>query len=323
MRMGLRNRADWRTLLWVAAMPLVAGAQYARPELLPYLSPLSCYLALAAGVFAHNHNHCPTFKSRRANAVFGNALSIFYGYPTFAWIPTHNLNHHKLVNRAGDATITWRHTNKHNWLVASTYFFVSSYWQSDLIKAFIRKARKTNSRLYREIIFQYVLWGGANAALLVLACVVHGIGRGFAVWLFASALPSFFALWTIMLFNYIQHVHTDPWSAHNHSRNFTGRLLNFLLFNNGFHGAHHENPGAHWSALAEHHARIDAEIDPALKHRSMWWFFAKNYVLALFVPALGTKQVGRAPFDPPGGGNVDLTTDDVAAAEVGENAAMA
>ena len=100
-----------------------------------WLFPLSCYLALSAGVIAHNHNHCPTFKNRKLNGVFGIWLSIFYGYPTFAWVPTHNLNHHKFVNKAGDATITWRYTNKHNALVAATYFFVSSYYQSEPIKA--------------------------------------------------------------------------------------------------------------------------------------------------------------------------------------------
>ncbi len=52
-----------------------------------------------------------------------------------------------------------------------------------------------------------------------------------------------------MLFNYDQHVHTDPWSKHNHSRSWDGKLLNFLLFNNGYHLAHHENPATHWSKL--------------------------------------------------------------------------
>ena len=46
-------------------------------------------------------------------------------------------------------------------------------------------------------------------------------------------VPALFALWTIMFFNYIQHVHTDPWSEHNHSRSLVSPLLNFLLFNNG------------------------------------------------------------------------------------------
>jgi beta-carotene hydroxylase len=117
-----RFAADYRALLWTLVLtPGVVALQFARPDLIPYLWWVSCYLALSCGVIAHNHNHCPTFSEKRANTWFGNWISIWYGYPTFAWIPTHNLNHHKLVNRAGDATITWRYTNKHNVLVAVSY----------------------------------------------------------------------------------------------------------------------------------------------------------------------------------------------------------
>jgi beta-carotene hydroxylase len=282
-------------------MPVVALSLYAAPGLIPYLCPLACYLALSAGVIAHNHNHCPTFRDRRLNDVFAVWLSIFYGYPTFAWIPTHNLNHHKFINKEGDATITWRYTNRNNWWVASTFFFVSSYWQSGPIKAFIRKARTSDRALFRRIVTQYVLWAGTHLLLLGLAMVLHGPWEGALVWLFAFALPAFFALWTIMLFNYIQHVHTDPWSEHNHSRSFTGRLVNFLLFNNGLHAAHHEMPGAHWSTLPAAHARIEADIHPDLKPRSFFAWCFRTYVLALFSPRFGTRQIGRAPFDPPSG----------------------
>jgi beta-carotene hydroxylase len=317
-----RYAADYRTLLWALVMPLVALLQYANPRLIPWLFPLSCYLAVAAGVMAHNHNHCPTFKSRKLNGFFANWLSIFYGYPTFAWVPTHNLNHHKFVNKAGDATITWRHTNRHNWLVASTYFFVSSYWQSDPIKAYIRKARRDNPPLYRQIVRQYVVWGGTHLAAIALACTMFGLGKGIVVWLLAMGIPAFFSLWTIMLFNYIQHVHTDPWSAHNHSRSFTSKLLNYLLFNNGYHAAHHENAGAHWSRLPGLFAEIESHIHPDLRPRSFWWFCLRSYVLALVMPRFGTRQIGRAPFDSPTGEVASLRTADVDAVESGVNAVM-
>ncbi len=309
--------------MWAFFMPVVALAQYARPDLIVYLSPVSFYLAMCAGVMAHNHNHCPTFKSRKANTVFGCWLSVFYGYPTFGWIPTHNLNHHKLVNKAGDATITWRFTNRHNLFIASTYFFVSAYYQSEPIKAYIRKARRNNPSLFRQILLQYAIWGGAHVVLIALAIGLLGLGVGLKAWIWAFGLPAFFALWTMMFFNYIQHVHTDPWSAHNHSRSFTGTLINFLMFNNGLHTAHHEHAGAHWSTLPGLHAKIANEIDPALRPRSFWWFCARSYVLALVMPRFGTHQVGRAPFDSPTGDAGALKTADVDAVESGVNAVMA
>src|ERR1700735_3521936 len=85
--MRLRYAADYRTLLWFAAMHVLALAQYVWPQLAPFLLPVSLYFGFCAGVFSHNHNHCPTFKSRRANAVYASWLSVFYGYPVFAWIP--------------------------------------------------------------------------------------------------------------------------------------------------------------------------------------------------------------------------------------------
>src|SRR5438552_5215855 len=204
---GPRHASDYRTLAWAAAMPVAAVLQYSRPSLVPFLAPLSCYLALSAGIIAHNHNHCPTFGSRRANRVFGIWLSFFYGYPTFAWIPTHNLNHHKFVNGPGDATITWRHTNRHILPVALTYFFVSSYWQSGPIKTYIRKARAQRPALYRQVLLQYGAWVAAAIATLATAIGLHGVRTGLFVWFVASAGPAVFALWTIMLFNYEQHVH--------------------------------------------------------------------------------------------------------------------
>jgi fatty acid desaturase len=318
-----RYAADYRTLLWVFMLtPLCLGVQYARPELVPYTFWISAYFALACGVIAHNHNHCPTFAKKGVNHVFANWISIFYGYPTFAWIPTHNLNHHKYVNRAGDATITWRHTPKHNALVAIAYPFVSSYFQSDPINAFIRKARAKNPKLYRTILLQYAVWGGAHLLLLALAIALHGYKTGFFVWVMVNLVPAVFALWTIMWFNYVQHVHTDPWSKHNHSRSFDGKLINFLLFNNGLHAAHHENPGTHWSKLPEAHSRIAREIDPRLCHTSMWAFAFRQYLLAPIFPRLGTSQVGRAPYDPPDGKVTSLESGDVEVGDAGTNAQM-
>jgi len=319
-----RFAADYRTLVWTFVLtPGLVALQFARPALVPYLWWLSAYFALACGVIAHNHNHCPTFKGKRANQLFANWISVFYGYPTFAWIPTHNLNHHKLVNRAGDATITWRYTNRHNVLVAASYFFVSSYFQGEPIRAFIGKAKASNPALYGRIIRQYLFWGGSHVALCATAVLLHGFRTGLYVYGLVCFVPAFFALWTIMLFNYEQHVHADPWSKHNHSRSFYGRGVNFLLFNNGLHAVHHENPGMHWSKLREAHEQLASKIDPQLMHWSMWFYFFRQYFLAMFIPSLGTKQVGRAPFDAPDGKPVSLVSDDVELGEAGTNAQMA
>jgi beta-carotene hydroxylase len=317
-----RFAADYRTLLWVFITAALVAVQFARPELVVWLCLPSCYFALSCGVIAHNHNHCPTFASKGMNQLFGNVISVFYGYPVFAWIPTHNLNHHKFVNRAGDATITWRFTNKHTLPVAVSYFFVSSYYQGYPIRAFIQKAREQNPALYRRILLQYAVWGGSHAVLLTTAILLHGLRTGLYLYVFACLIPAFFALWTIMLFNYEQHVHTDPWSKHSHSRSWEGRLLNFFLFNNGYHAAHHENPGTHWSKLRELHVELAPKIHPKLIEKSLWWYWTKQYLLAPLFPSFGSVQIGRAPFEPPVGELEVVASADVDLGEAGTNAAM-
>jgi fatty acid desaturase len=293
-----RRSEDYRTLLWVLVLaPALVVVQYLRPAWGGWLLPLSCYFAISAGVIAHNHMHRPILHGKRANEAFSLLLSVLYGYPIFAWLPTHNLNHHKLVNRRGDATITWRYTNKHNVFVAASYFFVSAYFQSAWIKNYVREARRDKPEVFRRIVSQYVVTYGVHAAALAVAVNRYGAIAGLRVWAFALGIPAFSALWTIMLFNYVQHVHTDPWSAHNHSRNFEGRLLNFLLFGNGYHTIHHERASTHWADAAREHARIRPLIDDRLCHRSMFGFFLRQYLLAPFAPRLGTVQIGRAPFD--------------------------
>ncbi len=320
----LRHTRDWRTALWAFVFfPAVGLAPYVEPRLIPWLLPVTLYFGFCAGVFSHNQNHCPMFKSRRANAAYSAWLSVFYGFPTFAWIPTHNLNHHKFVNKAGDATITWRYSKKNTWLVASTYYFVSAYWQKQPVDEYIRKARESNPRLFRQIIVQYVTVFGGHAALLGLAIALRGPARGLLVYAFGFLIPAVFAAWSMIFINYIQHVHTDPWSEHNHSRTFVSKFANWFVFNNGYHTAHHESAGLHWSKLPEAHAKIAHLIDPVLKQHSIFGFCFRAYLLGAFSERFRTRQVGRAPYDPPGGGKLQLETAAVSAVEAGVNASMA
>jgi fatty acid desaturase len=320
----LRHRSDWRTLLWAfVCFPVMGFAPYVEPRVMPWTLPLSLYFGFCAGVFSHNQNHCPTFKGRRLNAFYAAWLSVFYGFPTFAWIPTHNLNHHKYVNKAGDATITWRYSKRNTWLIASTYYFVSAYWQSGPIKEFIAKARAGNRALYRQIILQYILVFGGHAALFALAVALRGWATGSLAYVLGFMVPALFAAWSMIFINYIQHVHCDPWSEHDHSRNFVSKLGNWLVFNNGFHTAHHESAGLHWSKLPEAHAKIAHLIHPELRQPSILGFCLKAYLLGAISDRWRTKQIGRAAYDPPSGGVVTLQTASVNAVEAGVNASMA
>jgi fatty acid desaturase len=320
----LRHRADRRALLWAFLLFPAAGfAPYIEPRVIPWLLPLSLYLGLSAGPLSHNHNHCPVFKSRRANAYYAASLGLFWGFPSFGWIPTHNLNHHKFVNRPGDATITWRYSRKNTWLVASTYYFVSAYWQSGVLREYVAKARAHHPGQYRQILAQLVAVFGGHALLLALGVGLRGVKVGSLVWAFGFGIPALFAGWSSIFVNYVQHVHCDPWSRYDHSRNFVSKLENWLLFNNGYHTAHHASAGTHWSQLPEAHAKVAGLIHPDLNQRSLFGFCLRTYGLGAIHPRYRTRQIGRAAYDPPGGGPMPLVAGPVESVEAGVNAAMA
>jgi beta-carotene hydroxylase len=259
------------------------------------------------------------------NAFFSAWLSIFYGFPTFAWIPTHNLNHHKYVNKAGDATITWRYSKKNTWLVASTYYFVSAYWQSGVIKEYIQKAKASNPSLYRQIMGQYATLALVQGGLLALAIATHHDTwwRGIEIWFFGFGDVGHVR----QLVDDLHQLHpararrplvrTQPLAQ---LRVEVGQLV---VFNNGYHTAHHESAGLHWTKLPEAHAKIAHLVDPSLNDSTIIDYTLRAYVLGLFSDRYRTHQVGRAAYDPPQGGEVNLETASVAAVEAGVNASMA
>jgi fatty acid desaturase len=280
-------------------LPAVALTPYADPHLAFWTVPLALYAGFCAGVLAHNQNHCPTFVRRRMNGFYEAWLSVFYGYPTFAWIPTHNSNHHKLVNRRGDATITWRMSRDNTWLVAVTSFFVAAYAQKGAIQAFVRRAKAENPRLARDIAVQQIAVPCAHAGLFAAAVALHGWARGALVYGGGFGAMAAMGLWGMAFINHVQHVHCDPWSEHDHSRSFVGVWGNWLVFSAGFHAAHHENPGLHWSKLPEAHARIAHLIDARLRTRSLVAFCLRAYLFGAIDERFRSRQIGRAAYDAP------------------------
>ena len=156
--MQLRFVDDRRTLVWAFVFfPLLPALAYARPALLPWLVPALLYASYCSGVLTHNHLHCPLFVERRANVAYGAWLSLFYGVPTFTWIPTHNQNHHRYLNGDGDATQTTRHSKMDTLIAALTYPLTSSRHQLPSIIRYVRGARARPARLRRIVLESLVL----------------------------------------------------------------------------------------------------------------------------------------------------------------------
>ncbi len=278
--MKLRFRADWRTLVWsFALMPGLVAVHFAIPALAGWLLPFSMYAAYSAAVIAHNHNHCPTFVGKSANRTFASWISFFYGFPTYGWIPTHNDNHHKFVGAEGDATVLSDPSRPDDAWMALTHFFRSTRTQGPLLSRYRARLRARSTRAWLHVWMQYVTVFGGHAALCGLAILRFGPGRG--VWVYASAagIPAFMALWGIMFTNWVQHAACDPASRWSHSRNFVSPWMNSFVFDNGFHTAHHEHPGLHWSLLRAEHRKIAGNVAPHLNASSIFAYAFETYVL--------------------------------------------
>lgn len=278
----LRYRADLRTLLFMAIITALLVVQWQLAAFNPWLWALQMFMIVPVSVIAHNHNHVKVWKNRLLNRLTDYWITLFYGFPAFAWIPTHNRNHHVHANREGDYTRTWRYTEANNLITFLTYPTISGVHQQKAVGAFLFSYWRTDRKKFVFYASQIVLL----VAFLVAAFLIDW--RKALLYVF---IPQQFTLFVVLLFNYLQHVHADEESEWNGSRNFTGWFLNAWLFNNGYHTVHHAKMQRHWSESKEAHAKIEHLVDPSLNEKSMGWYIVRTYLLAPFFPKLQRKSM--------------------------------
>jgi len=268
----LRYKADVKTIIYMIITTTLFIAQWTVIGLSPAFYIIYLFMSVSVAVMVHNHNHLPIWRSNTTNIITDLWLTVFYGFPVFAWIPTHNKNHHKLNNREGDYTITYRFSEKNNLMTLLTYPSISGFYQQKAIKLYLKEKYQTNKKRFYQCILQYVV-----LALWIAAAFLIDWKK--ALWF--VIIPQQVALFSVLIFNYIQHVHANEESEYNHSRNFVGGL-NFFLFNNGLHTTHHDKAGLHWSKVPEEHKKIEHLIDDSLKEKSFWGYIFRSYILGLF-----------------------------------------
>jgi beta-carotene hydroxylase len=293
-----RNTSDYRTLFWALVLfPLVPAIAYAWPAALPWLLPVALYTSYCSGVLTHNHTHVPVFTAPAANTAFGMWLSVFYGCPIAFWIPTHLENHHRYLDGPEDVTRTSRRAVKHDVWQALVYSAACANWQRPLIASYVRRAYARGGRHWRMLVSQSLALVLAHGGMLALALSLHGALLGLLIYALTLGLPAAIAPSLMFFTNYVQHVHCDPASPDNHSRNFVSRSINWFVFDGGYHTVHHERPSTHWSHYAGLHRARAGSIDPSLCQHSILSFCVRSYVLGVFAPRLRTRPLA-APAAP-------------------------
>jgi len=276
----LRYKADIRTLIYMTVTTALLIVQWRIGTIQPLIYALYLFLSIAVTVIAHNHNHVPIWRSKTLNSITDHWLTVFFGFPAFAWIPTHNMNHHTLNNREDDYTKTYRFTEQNTLLMLVLFPMISSYYQQGPIAKYLKNLWRTDRNKFYLSISQYFILIGYVVAALIL---------DWKKALFFIIIPQQFGMFSVLVYNYVQHVHADEESAWDHSRNFRG-LLNFVLFNNGYHTVHHERSGIHWSKTPEEHKKIAHLINPTLNERSFTWYMFRVYFLGAFNSRFRTRS---------------------------------
>ncbi|MCB9670951.1 MAG: fatty acid desaturase [Alphaproteobacteria bacterium] len=260
----LRHPADRRTLvvlaLHVASLLTFVAVSPGGVGWLAWVATLTAQVVVTACI-AHDVAHVPLWRrAPRAEEATRLLLSALQGVP-FGLYHHHVTGHHVDPQGPLDTLRTTRVPFRHP-LVALVLYMPS------VLLGMKREQRRPvpDPRALRRQ--RGLVWGGLavllawDPSVAVGVFVAHQIGN----LLFTSV-------------NHLQHHGCDVSRPFAHSRSFTGRWLNRLTFNAGYHAAHHERPGVHWSELPAFHAAIEPEIPTHLVQTSLVGFLVRSYVL--------------------------------------------
>ena len=261
----LKNHKDKKTLIFLLLIVAVRlGFWWYSPGYFFVWLPILTGLAFILYSIKHNQIHVSVFHSTFLNRVFDYIVAVFTGTSSNGVYIVHIVNHHKENNKEDDWGSTERFRNSFevvNWLryIFSTpliFFRKKRQWlQNNPLSAIAKRST-------------YESW-------LILLTYILMIVFSFESTILYIILPNMLVQLVLVSFNYFQHRNCDPYSKYNHSRNFTGNLLNLLTFNNGYHTAHHLYPLAHWTEYKEIHSNIKQKISDKFIEENLLVYFSK------------------------------------------------
>ncbi len=270
----LRYREDFRSLVFIGISLLLLGLDLSKPVgwISFLLVPLSCVFFYICFTINHNQLHLGIFKTHWANVVLNVLLSLCTGVPvTMIYLP-HVQNHHP------------NPCTKNDWAGAHLVEGYQGIWRAIVyvfraqIAPIKLRPRSPFSGLskYRKV--SLCLEVLALGTFFLYELIVHP-----SSFLLHVLLPWFISLNILILINFALHDGCEYDSENNHSLTFTTKIGNYFLLNNGYHLAHHEKPGMHWSQLPEFYntsvkpnACPEYEKNSILKHLRLMYFFIPN-----------------------------------------------
>lgn len=278
----LRYRQDRRTLVFTA-MTLalqILPFFWSWPQSVPVVwIGLSAAFCFNACVINHNHAHLPVFTHGTANQLFSLLLTLLRGHSAGGVIAPHNLNHHRHHGSERDWIKPTLAGHGPGLLRLSRYVL---YACANMARQRMqRDAPKPGASRRRQI---------RRERLLLLTYCLLMLAIDPQTTLLFLVLPWSIGVIFLVAVNLPQHEGCLATSRFNHSRNFVGGLGNWLLFNNGYHTAHHLNPQQHWSELAQAHNALRDKLSADQEHASLIHYMLRHYLFGALTEAGVLKQ---------------------------------
>lgn len=252
----------------LALLAVPYAVELPRAAVAPFIAGCGV-LSFSAWAIIHNHIHVRTFRARWLNDVGSMLISLTVGHPATGLVLTHNMNHHVHIggerdwSRPANAGRGWGGWRLVRYAVVTPVQMARGRAAADAPK--LPPVLHRQRARERWLVYSFV------------ACALVVQPSTFLVF----TLPIWIAGSLIFLgINLLQHDACEPGTEIAHSRDFTGRFINFLFFNGGYHTAHHNRPGLHWSQLPDEHARTLATRGrPDLESPSLVGYVVRAYLM--------------------------------------------
>lgn len=207
--------------------------------------------SLSIGVL-HMHTHRPLFVAARPNRLVDLACCIPMWLSAAEMRTVHVLNHHRYDDGPGDvtSTLTMEKGRRAIW-----------YWlrYGSVVKGFTAKQifAKDASRSSRKRRVPFVLDLAIVATGVTTLTVLFPLRMMVFYW-----LPFVVIQITSGYFAWLTHAPARGYDDASSSINTVGNILNFFIFNQGYHTVHHRYPGIHWTEIPDKLAYMrDVEPD--------------------------------------------------------------
>lgn len=243
----LRYEADKRTIYFLTVTSIIyIGLLNIRQYPLPFLEYLIYLIFGAIGgittcLINHNHRHHPIFNQNLANRFTNIWISILMGAPSTRVHLIHHFNHHKHYPGLED----WSHYDinaKGKGLIRIVTYLKNSIInmnrnRNSLVDTKLKKIMIIEERLSLFAFIAFCLWFNWRSFVFFIL----------PIWIIGQII--------LLTSNLLNHDFCPIDESVNNSRDFVFPLENWMFCNNGYHSAHHIDPGLHWSKLPDLHRK--------------------------------------------------------------------